>query len=596
MESRTLAAVATKTRERSGTRVIHRATALASGHQALAALFLYFVVSLLIQRHVLLHLNSVCACNGGSAHPDAFSVPTAFMWALVWWPHAIWHAQNPLMSHVIWVPDGLDLARATSLPAVALVATPLTFLTSPLVAFNVLNIVAPVLGAFAAYRLCLYLTRAPAASMLAGYLYGFSSYQLSHLQGLLHTVFTFAPPAIALLTVKRLDGVISARRYGVLMTILLIVQLLLSTEIFATLTCMVAVTLLAAWIFSPSDVRIRIIRLLVPLGAAYAATVIICAPFLYYAFAKGSAYAHGGLYYTDVLAFVVPTPITWLGGNHLTSISTKFPGNLSENGAYLGLPLIAMFVLFVIQRWRTVAGKVLLLVAAVATLWSLGPRLSIAGPTRFNLPAVVFNHLPVLKQVAPLRITMYLALALSVAAAFWLSSTGRRLAYRWGLAALAVVFLIPNVGARQPGTGMPLFHSRVVQPTLFSTDLYRRYLRRDEIILPLPFGSAGQSMLWQAQTDMYFRMASGHFGAPPGSYAQEPIVRQLMANAPGRLAASELRSFIVRRHVSAVVADARFARPWLAVLSRLGLEPVHAGGLLVYRVPAGWATGASQRA
>lgn len=584
-----LSAVRTQPRGLPVTRIFDRAGAPVREHQALAALLLYLVVSLVIHRRVVADLNGMCACSGGSARPANFSGATGFMWALVWWPYAIFHGQNPLVSHVAWTPYGLNLARATSVPAAALAAAPLTFLWSPLVAYNVLSIVAPALGAFAAYRLCLYLTRAQAASVLAGYLYGFSSFELAHSLGLLHMLFTFVPPAVALLTLKRLHRALSTRRYVVLMSLLLIAQLLLSTEMLATMTCMAAVALLAGWIFSPMEVRARITQLLVPIAVAYTVTVIVCSPYLYYGLVKGTAYAQGGSYYADLLSFVVPTPITWLGGHQLTSISNRFPGNLAENGAYLGLPLIAIFVAFVVQRWRTVAGRVLLVLAAVAALWMLGPRLSIAGPTPIRLPAAVFNHLPVLNQVAPVRIAMYLALTVSVAAAFWLSHAGGRAVYRWGLAALSVVFLIPNTRAVQPVTNAPLFHTRVVLPTLFSTNLYRHYLHRDEIVLPLPFGKAGESALWQAQTHMYFRTASGQLNAPPTIYAREPIFDQLLRNAPEQMAPGELRSFIVSLHVSAVVVDARHAERWLTVLARLRLAPVRAGGLLVYDVPAAWA-------
>ena len=87
---------------------------------------------------------------------------------------------------------------------------------------------------------------------------------------------------------------------------------------------------------------------------------------------------------------------------------------------------------------------------------------------------------------------------------------------------------------------------------------------------------------------MYFRMASGHFGAPPENYSREAIVAALLANAPDPASAPQLRAFIVERHVSTVIADANQGGPWLAVLSRLGLKSVHAGGVLVYRVPASW--------
>ena len=67
----------------------------------------------------------------------------------------------------------------------------------------------------------------------------------------------------------------------------------------------------------------------------------------------------------------------------------------------------------------------------------------------------------------------------------WLSRTGGQAVYRWGLAALSVVFLIPDTGAVQPVTKAPLFHTRVVLPTLFCTNLYRHYLHHDPVLTVL---------------------------------------------------------------------------------------------------------------
>ena len=380
---------------------------------------LYVVASVVLERDAVAHLTSVCVCDGGSSFPAAFSVPTAFMWALVWWPHAILHGQNPVVTHAIWTPGGLDLARGTSIPALAVAAAPLTAIAGPVVAFNVLSILAPVIGAWFAYRLCLYVTKAPAASVLGGYLFGFSTYELAHLQGLLHTIFTFGPPAATLLTLKRLDGVISSRRYAALMAFLLVVQLLISTEIFLTLTCMGAVALGSAWFFSSSDARRRIVGLFVPLLVAYTAAAIVCSPYLYYALARGSGYSQGVASgcLADALGFFVPTAVAWLGGHRFAGLSMRFPGNLAENGMYLGLPIVGMLVIFALQWWRTRSAKILLSVGAVAVLWSLGPHLYIGGTKVIPLPWRVLGVLPLFNQLAPVRVVIYLALVTSLAAA-----------------------------------------------------------------------------------------------------------------------------------------------------------------------------------
>jgi hypothetical protein len=544
---------------------------------AVVALVLYVAAALVFQRHAVAHIGSTCACWGTDA--------SQFMWAMTWWPHALVSGMNPFVTHVMWVPDQVNLASATTTPGPALFAAPLTALAGPVVSYNVLMVLAPITGAWFAYRLCLYLTRAPAASILGGYLFGFSTYGLGQLEGHLQLVFTFAAPAAALLTLKRLDGVIGARRYLVLMAIVLVAQLLCGTEMLLTLTCMGVVALAAGWLFSAAQTRPRIIALLAPLAGAYAVLVVLCAPFLYYALTGPNVI--GGtatLYPADALSFVIPPVITLAGGHRFAAVSGSFAGNFAENGTYLGIPLVLVVAAFAIKRWRTGAGKILLSVLAVAVAWALGETLHIDGHATIPLPWRAFAGLPLLHEVLPVRIGVYIALVSAVMAALWLATPGSRL-LRWLLAAVAVAFLIPNANAVAPTTGANLFNESFDVPTFFSTNLYRRYLRPGEIVLPIPLGMTGPSLVWQARTDMYFRLASGGFELP-ADYASNPFVEQALGSRPVAAPEAALRSFIRERRVSAVVVEANMAGAWPGVLARLGLRVLDTGGVLLYRIHA----------
>ena len=556
------------------------AFAWARSKPSLIAFLLYLGFWLVLEHAVVLHMGSVCACNGGA---DA----AQFMWALAWWPHAIAHGLNPFVTNVIWAPYTVDLARATTVPGAALVVAPITALAGPLVSYNVLSLLAPVLSAWFAYRLCLYLTGAHAASILGGYLYGFSAYELGHLTGLLHMTFIFTPPAAVLLTLMRLDQVITVRRYVILLTVVLVVALSVSTEMFVTSTCMGAVALAAGWAFGSADLRRRIVGLLPAVVGAYAAMAIIGAPFLYYALFRGSAYATGwgAAYPADALNFVVPTVITWVGGHKFASVSNGFIGNFSENGAYLGWPVVIIVVAFGVQRWRTRSAKVLLAILSVAVVWSLGERLYIGGHPAIRLPWSLLDGLPVLDQVIPVRIAVYTALICAVIVAIWVARGAGTPAVRWGLAILAAVLVIPDTGAVAPGTDVLLLSQPVSQPAFFTTDLYRRYLHRGELVLPIPYAENGPSMLWQGTTGMYFRLASGYFGTVPASYASEPIVPQLVANAPGPSAPEQLGAMLVSRRIGAIVAEPSEIGPWRQVIAELHLKPVAIGGVLLYPVP-----------
>ncbi len=157
---------------------------LAAGGFYLVSSFLYFGL------HVI-------------AHPDSRTIgmgtdPYGFVWAFAWWPHAIGHGENPFTTHSIWAPEGLNLAWTTSVPALALLFTPLTVLAGPLVSFNVAALLMPAVAAWAAYVLCQRLTGRFWPSLAGGYLFGFSSYTLGHEQGHLHLTASFTLPLAAL--------------------------------------------------------------------------------------------------------------------------------------------------------------------------------------------------------------------------------------------------------------------------------------------------------------------------------------------------------------------------------------------------------------
>jgi hypothetical protein len=224
---------------------------------------------------------------------------------------------------------------------------------------------------------------------------------------------------------------------------------------------------------------------------------------------------------------------------------------------------------------------------AVAVIWSLGDTLSVAGHSTIRLPWSWIDGLPGLKQVLPSRIGMFTALGFSVGAALWLArSRGRGLA-RWALAAVAVVFLLPAVNGSYPAplASKPIYQESYSTPSFFRDGTYRRYIHRGEVVLPIPWSYLGESLLWQAQTQGYFRLASGWFGFFPADYAHDPIFQQLLGIAPTTASSSsELRAFLRRHDVGAVVISSGEAGSWPSVMSKLGLAPVTVGGVRLYRV------------
>ena len=177
-----------------------------------------------------------CACPGDSD-------PATYMWALVWWPHALVHGLNPFVSHVVWVPEGGNVAAAALIPAAAVLVSPITAAFGPIVAYNVLSLLGPVLSAWLTFRLCRYVTGRWGPSLVGGYVFGFSSYVLAHMLGHPNLILVFLVPAAVHLVLLWLDERVSARRFFLLMTGLITLQFLLSTEVLLTMLTFGAVAL-----------------------------------------------------------------------------------------------------------------------------------------------------------------------------------------------------------------------------------------------------------------------------------------------------------------------------------------------------------------
>src|SRR6266508_4696037 len=107
--------------------------------------------------------------------------PTTFIWYLKWWPYAIGHGMNPLHTTLLWAPGGIGLAQGNAVPGLALPAAPLTLAFGPVVTYNLLVLAAPALCAWTMYLLARHVTRAFWPSLAAGYIFGFSTYELGRI-------------------------------------------------------------------------------------------------------------------------------------------------------------------------------------------------------------------------------------------------------------------------------------------------------------------------------------------------------------------------------------------------------------------------------
>jgi hypothetical protein len=463
---------------------VRRNLLVLAGYSALS--LLYFGLPLLPHpgRYVL----------GTGADPDIF------VWSFAWWPHAILDGQNPFVAHAVWAPDGMNLAWVTSVPGLALPFAPVTLAFGPVVAYNLCSLLMPALAAWTAFLLCREATRSFWPAVVGGYLFGFSSYMLGQLLGHLHMSSVFLLPLVALFALRFVRGELETRGLAWRLGVLLAFQLLLSTELALTLTLALVVAALLAYAFLPGA-RPRLRALPRPVAGGYLLGALLASPLLWFALTDfvDDALTVPAFYSADVANLVVPTRLVGLGGG--SDLAQRFPGNVAEQGTYLGLPVLLVLAWLGARRRDRVA-RLLLALAGVAFLLMLGNALWIGGHRIVTLPWRWASELPLLNNVLPVRFALYLSLAVAVLVALWARDAPRRAAIP--LCALAVAFLVPAAW----DAPWKLHPNR---PEFFADrHLLEACLPKGENELVFPFGSREHSMLWQAESGFRFRMAGGY--------------------------------------------------------------------------------------
>lgn len=523
-------------------------------------------------------------------HPSTFYIgvgsdPVLMMWLLVWWPHAIAHGLNPVLTHALWAPSGFNLTRGSSIPLASIIASPLTLMLGPVAAYNVLCLFSVAFDAWCAFVLCRYLTGSYWTSLLGGYLFGFSSFILGQLLlGHLHLLLIFPVPLAVYVAVRRFAGEITENRFIALFALLLVSEFLLSLEIFATMTVFASLALLLGWASATGETRKRILALITSMGYAYAASLTLVSPYLYYFFAfrpSSQLVWSPSSYAADLLNFVVPTQTNELGRIPLLrSVAATFPGrNIGESGAYFGLPSIAIIALYGFRRWREPLGRLLIDLVIIAGILSLGPSLHAAGrKTSIYLPWRLFE-LPVLHNSYPARLSIYAFLALALIASQWLATINLKLAFKLGVAAALIAFNVPNLS-----TSFWVRGDAGDTPMFFRAGLYRHYLREGEIAVVLPYGGNGNNMLWQAETNMYFAMPQRGTGGEIEHVSC--VARAFLRRTYLPDAGEQLRTFLAAHDVSAIVVADSDVATWQKLLSTLAITPVDVGGVSLYRIPA----------
>ena len=503
--------------------------------------------------------------------------PQIFIWAFAWWPHAILHGVNPFVTHAVWAPDGLNLAWTTTVPGLALVFWPLTAVAGPIVSYDVAAILMPALAAWTAFLLCRRLVASLWAAIAGGYLFGFSTYVLAQGgEGHLHLSSVFLVPLAGLVVVRFLDGELTGRGLAIRLGPLLGFQVLTATEVAFTVTLALAAGLVLAYLFVPSR-RSRVAALLGPLLGAYAIGAALTAPFLYFlltGFHKGG-FNNQDTFVADLANFVVPTKVTLIGGSWAKGLASRFPGNPSEQDAYLGVPTVLAVALFARSRLRAPSGRLVLAAFVLAVVAALGARATIGGRSSVPLPWRLVHSLPLFDNVLTSRLAVYAALAAALAVALWAAARPGPLG--WAVPVLCAVALVPDPAAGGFATGYDI-------APFFTDAAYRACIDPGENVLPLPV-RGGAALLWQAETGFRFTMTGGDISPTiPGDFQAAGFMDAVTdGTKAGPDDVANLRAFIAEKDVTSVIVDPTRAAFWIPALDQIA-KPHRVGGVVLYHL------------
>jgi hypothetical protein len=540
-------------------------------------------------------------------------------WSLRWTPFALAHGHNPFFTNFVGYPSGANLAQSTTMPLLGVVGAPISVGLGPVAALNFFLWLAIAASATSCFFVLRRWVRCTPAAFVGGLVYGFSPYMAGQAAGHLNLLFVPFPPLILL----ALDELIvrqrgSALRWGLLLGALGAAQFLVSSEIFVTTGLLALVGVVVLAVANPRQVARHARH--AARGLAWA--LALCTPIVIYPalfnLAGTNRYvgsAHGIYPFpADLLGLVVPNANQWLAPSGIASYANRFiMGDVVENGSYLGIPLLIVLVAVVVLMRRSGLVRFAGIMAAIAWVLSLGPRLTVGThETAVRLPFVILAHLPIFPSLINARFSLFVDLfgALLLAVGLDRAHTAlregvnpRRRQPAAGLAALGlivVVALLPLV----PNWPRPEYPVSV--PSFFTSHEVQR-VPAGSVVLTYPYPNVPnvQAMLWQATASMPFRIVGGYQVVPgpdkkasfnlfPPDLTMVPatLVADFLGGAPSDVIANaptaspkDVRAFLVRYQISTVIQQWGGARPQAALTlftQALRSPPTRVGSLYVW--------------
>jgi hypothetical protein len=351
--------------------------------------------------------------------------PAQMVWFLTWSPWALFHGANPFFSHAIAYPHGVNLATNTSVPLLGLLGSPVTFLVGPVATFNLLMRLSLALSAFALFLVLRRWVPRFWPAFLGGAVFGFSSSELRASALHLDLAFVvFLPLMLLALDELFARQVVPPWVSGTALGVLAVAQWFVDPEYLVDSAVLALCGLAVLALQHRHQVAAHLRRALPGILPAVGLPLVALAYPVWY-LTKGPRHLHG------------PVLATWLVSGYRMDLLGPFSSTLREEArapadqaanfhpsvltyihseAYMGVALVVVLVALALWGWRRDAVlRFFVVMTAIAFVWCLGTELSVNGHlTGIPLPAALFAHLPLLDNLWPIRVAVFLWLFAAV--------------------------------------------------------------------------------------------------------------------------------------------------------------------------------------
>jgi hypothetical protein len=453
-----------------------------------------------------------------------------FEWLLSFGSYSLTHGVDPLFTHLLNVPDGVNLAMNTSITVYSWLFTPLTMWLGAPVVFVIILTLNLAGSAFAWYWLFnRHLGASVLGAAIGGIFAGFCPAMISHANAHLNwTAQWLIPLIIARVIVLYRGG--RPIRNGIVLGLLVAACFSIAAEaLFFAALALGVFTLFWVPVKKPP-----IKNSLIGLGTGAVVGAILLAYPLWLHFAGPQGFHGTGFdprVHNEDLAAYASWPERSLAG--WLNLNTHLAPNPTEENSFFGIPLLLLMIVAFVLLWRRPAVRGLALVAGVFALLSLGPELRLLGKrTGIWMPEALLEKLPIFNAALPSRLALIVAPVFALMIAWLITSLRRQPSdvltpestaddavtlpgKPWVWAAALTVALVPLFP-------LPILTiSREPVPVFFTGGQWKSYVDSGDVIVPIPLPNdlVPDGQRWQAAIlakGDNFRIPSGFFLGPGG--------------------------------------------------------------------------------